>query len=537
MKNINKILKVGVFSLAFSMTACDFLDTTPFDFTSPEMFYQTEEECNQALTAIYSTLSTEEVYGNNYSLMLSNTDDLSFFTRETAVPIASHGAVCNSHDENNERIFKTWVALYDGINNANVLLEHIDAAEIKDEKVKNRIKGEAKFLRAYYHFLLVQAWHEVPIRKKSVPYIEESYLAPTPHADALDWIIQEMEDCIGLVDNELYDKSPSRIKQTIVEGILARVCLWRAGYPSNGGQPFYEKAATYANNVIISQKHKLNQNDIMEIWKCMAGDKYETVYNESMWEAEFYGSRNDGNETYGRMGNEIGCKTNIKAGFGRGDAFYNGTSILWNLYSDNDKRRDLSMCPYEIKADGTQKLYQYTDKKKEIVQRACGKFRREWETNQPHNQSWTPENFPILRYADVLLMHSEALLESGKPVADAIKGINEVRKRAGITELKETISTEDLRKEIRDERARELCFEALRKYDLIRWGIYVKTIKEDLGGDIEKDKEHKVWPKSGNLRGGVQQFVTNTQNKHQFLPIPRREISVNKDMVQNAYWK
>ena len=147
MKNINKILKVGVFSLAFSMTACDFLDTTPFDFTSPEMFYQTEEECNQALTAIYSTLSTEEVYGNNYSLMLSNTDDLSFFTRETAVPIANHGAVCNSHDENNERIFKTWVALYDGINNANVLLEHIDAAEIKDEKVKNRIKGEAKLDR------------------------------------------------------------------------------------------------------------------------------------------------------------------------------------------------------------------------------------------------------------------------------------------------------------------------------------------------------------------------------------------------------
>ena len=50
-----------------------------------------------------------------------------------------------------------------------------------------------------------------------------------------------MEDCIDMVDDKEYDKSPSHVKKTIVEGILARVCLWRAGYPSEGGQPFMKK--------------------------------------------------------------------------------------------------------------------------------------------------------------------------------------------------------------------------------------------------------------------------------------------------------
>ncbi|MGG6546107.1 UNVERIFIED_CONTAM: RagB/SusD family nutrient uptake outer membrane protein, partial [Prevotella sp. 15_C9] len=133
------------------------------------------------------------------------------------------------------------------------------------EYIRQRIKGETKFLRAYYHFLLVQGWYEVPIRTETVTDIATSSKAATPHAEALDWIIQEMEDCIDMVDDKEYDKSPSHVKKTIVEGILARVCLWRAGYPSEGGQPFYEKAAKYAKAVYDSKKHKLYQNDIYAI--------------------------------------------------------------------------------------------------------------------------------------------------------------------------------------------------------------------------------------------------------------------------------
>lgn len=242
MKKMNNLFKkICLWSLVVTMASCDFLDTKPYDFVAPETFYQNEKDCTMALAGVYYTLVKGTVYGNNYSLMFSNTDDLSYFAREfDGNPVKNHGAVCNTHDAANAQLFDTWTDLYDGINNANVLLDNIDKAEFPEDKeyIRQRIKGETKFLRAYYHFLLVQGWYEVPIRTETVTDIATSSKAATPHAEALDWIIQEMEDCIDMVDDKEYDKSPSHVKKTIVEGILARVCLWRAGYPSEGGQPF-----------------------------------------------------------------------------------------------------------------------------------------------------------------------------------------------------------------------------------------------------------------------------------------------------------
>lgn len=530
MKNLNRILKnICVWSLALSMTACDFLDTEPFDFSSPETFYKNETECTQALAGVYFALVGEETYGNYYSLMISNTDDLSYFTNPNAKPIANHIAVCNSHDENNANLFKTWTLFYDGINNANVLLDNIDKAEISDEKVKNHIKGEAKFLRAYYHFLLAQTFYEVPVRKVTVNKIEDSSLEATPHKDALDWIIAEMDESLRLMEGDANFTTPSRVKSTTVAGILARVCLWAAGEPAGGRTEFYAKAAEYAGKVVADGRHKLYKGDIYYIWQCMAGDKYETTYNESMWEAEFIGTRLDGNQTYGRIGNEIGNKqANGPLGFGQG--FYGSTLILWDLFEEGDLRRDLSIAPYTLDAKGVQKPFG----EKKIVDRFCGKFRREWETTSGDKQkNYTPDNFPILRYADVLLMWSEGLLESGASISDALKGINEVRQRAGVAKLPEDITKDNLRQAIRDERARELCFEALRKYDLIRWGIYVKTITEDL----KAARQDSRWTDTPNTTGAIDQFIMNTKEKHQFLPIPSQELSVNTKLKQNKFWE
>lgn len=89
----------------------------------------------------------------------------------------------------------------------------------------------------------------------------------------------------------------------------------------------------------------------------MASDQYDPEYNESMWEAEFIGTRDDGKYTEGRMGNEIGNMQNANCGKGYGAAFYAGSLILWDLYEKNpgDLRRDLAMAPYQIAANGTEK--------------------------------------------------------------------------------------------------------------------------------------------------------------------------------------
>ncbi len=512
-------------------TSCeDFFDVKPYDFVAPETFYTNEKECTMALAGVYYTLVTEEVYGNFYSCMLSNVDDLSYYQRQSgSLTSQVYG---NDHNPGNQNVWGVWEALYTGINNANMLLDNVDKADM-DDAVKTRMKGEARFLRAYYHFLLVQAWYEVPLRKESFKDVNNSSMEATPNKEALDWIVQEMEACVDMVDDSEYDKSPSYVKKNTVMGILARVYLWRAGYPNNGGTADYQKAAEWAKKVKDSGKHQLNP-DMEQFWKNLAQDKYDEVYNESIWEAEFFGNREadgQGNYTDGRIGNVIGNiqKSTANPGTGYSYGFYAPTLILWDLYEAGDNRRDLYIAPYQIKANGEKSNWTAT----QIVQRACGKFRREWETSSNKQKSYTPENYPILRYADVLLMLAEAENEANQgPTALAYECINAVRSRAGLTTPLSGLSYEAFQQELRDERGRELCFESLRKYDLVRWGIYVDAIHNKLGAATQDSR----WA-PGNQYQGVKDYVSRTQERHQFMPIPTKELDVNGKLQQNIYWK
>ena len=537
MKLTNKIIRdLLACALVLGVSSCDFLDTTPQDFVAPETFYKNEEECNMALAGVYWTLATESVYGDNYSNKTSNTDDLSFYTRSNQ----SENTATNSHGTGNGFLWKTWKQLYSGINNANVLLGNIEAVDFKDEAAKMRIKGEAKFLRAYYHFLLAQGWSDVPVRKEVVKDITLSTMAATPHTETLDWVISEMEECLDLVDDSKYDGSASHVKKTVVEGILARVCLWRASFTEDGADPvkYYTKARDYAKAVVESGKHKLsdteqNPDNIYLVWKNLAQDKHDKVFNESMWEVDFIGNRLDGRYTESKIGASIGNQQqNAKAdGKGYCYAFYAGTLILWDLLNEEpgDLRRDLSMAPYILGKKDEVKSHAA----KKIIGRYCGKYRREWETITPKDKNYTPFNYCILRYADVLLMLAEAENEINHGPSDAAyAAVNQVRHRAQVSNFA-NMNYESFKKALQDERGRELCFESLRKYDLIRWGIYYERIHNVLGNLVENDKR---WGK-GTLQLAPSQFCKNTQKYHIFLPIPMSELSVNTLLTQNKYWK
>lgn len=528
MKTIKYII-IGIVSLimSFGATSCsDFLDSTAYDFVSPDGFYKNKEEAKMGLSGVYMTLTQQEVYGNMYSCMLSNVDDLSHYTRAATQTVGR--VYGNDHNTSDQDVYVAWRELYKGIESANMFLESVEKSDI-NEADKTRMLGEAKFLRAYYHFLLVQAWKDVPIRKNAFKDVNKSALPATPQADAYDWIIEEMEATLDMVDNSEYDLSPSYVKKNVVLGILARVSLARAGYPTNGGKAYYEKAAKYAKQVKDSQKHRINP-DVYAIWKNMASDRYDRDYNESMWEAEFIGTRElDGNWTNGRIGNVIGNKQQNGSADGLGYSywFYGGSLILWDLYEDTDTRRDLSMAPYWYNAKDVMQVY----RNDQIVQRSCGKFRREWETSNPKNKNWTQENYPILRYADVLLMLAEAENEVNQsPSALAYDAVNTVRERAGVDPLPTGLSYKDFQKEIQDERGRELCFESLRKYDLVRWGIYTEAIAKL--GEATNDSR---WPGADNY-STAKAFAERTQKKHEFMPIPSNELSINTELEQNPLW-
>ena len=221
MKKFYNIFKKALVLIGVvSMTSCDFLGTEPYDFVSPTTFYRNESECTMALAAVYYPMATANLYGNFYSTEMTNIDDLSYYTRNSNF---SGKLWANDYTSTTQEIWNIWEALYTGIKNANGLLENIDKAEMS-QIAKDRIKGEAKFLRAYYHFLLVQAFYEVPIRKQSLDDINAASMPATSNAEALDWIIKEMEECIPLLHKKEKYKRTSHVQYTYVDAILARVC-------------------------------------------------------------------------------------------------------------------------------------------------------------------------------------------------------------------------------------------------------------------------------------------------------------------------
>jgi hypothetical protein len=164
-------------------------------------------------------------------------------------------------------------------------------------------------------------------------------------------------------------------------------------------------------------------------------------------------------------------------------------------------------------------------------ERDCGKWKRDYETFLPKQRDWGPTNFPVLRYSDVLLMAAEAINEVDGPTTEAIGYLNQVRSRAlALRIFASQASTQAaFRKIIQDERARELCFEALRKFDLIRWGIFNARM------DFTKNAIANSTATSTNKNRFLGGYF-NVKLRDTLLPIPSAEISVNSLMTQNAGW-
>jgi hypothetical protein len=125
------------------------------------------------------------------------------------------------------------------------------------------------------------------------------------------------------------------------------------------------------------------------------------------------------------------------------------------------------------------------------------------------NQNEADIDFPVLRYADVLLMYAEVLVEQGQ-VATAVPFVNQVRTRAGLAGLSTTLSQADARLAIENERRIELAFEGHRWFDLIRTGRYL-TVMTSKG--------------------------YATKEFHKLYPIPQRETDLNPSLAQNEGYK
>jgi hypothetical protein len=603
---ISKIL-FAVFVLYLTGGCKKFLETEPADFLTPSNYFEKEEELQIALNGVYDMLGNGNLYGDNMFYNFDITDEGVYsHAGETSGPKVYNMATSDPI------ITATWETLYSGIGRANLLLENIDKPQMDSAK-RGVIKGEALFLRSYYYFLLVQMWGNVPLKLELTKAPDDTQHPQATKQEIYAQILKDMKEAEQLVLPIRQIGHAGRISKSAVRGILARVCLHMAGYPLND-QSKYAEAREWAKKVIddVDAGHALNPS-YNQVFINLAQDKYDI--KESIWEVEFWGNRSDAYVESGRLGSRNGIRCmNTDTGYSLGRI--NATPRLYNRYGELDERRDWNIAPF-VWGGANDAVRQYWPASN-TWQRSCGKYRRMYELLSPKNTSFTPINYPLLRFADIVLMYAEADNElSSAPSPQTIELVNQVRRRgfgkmlhgeivksitvtnggsgysttnrpviniiggggsgamatATITSGKITAITitapgafytadptititggagsgatatamittpadaeinpgdqsskENFREFLRDERSRELCFEGLRKWDLIRWRIFIEEMRA-AGTEISQiaTSAYKFESRAG----------LNVSEKDYLFPVPTKEMSLNRALEQNPNW-
>lgn len=522
---MKKYAAIVLIVMSMMMSCSNILDKEP-DFVSPDYYYENADEMRSALYGVYNRLIDPN--GRMYSKGLFSyfaISDEAFYKN-----ISTNNIRVMQFDASQLDVGRLWEILYEGINRANYLLANMDESKLTTAEMKV-YKGEAMFLRGYYYFLLTSYFGEVPLKLTPTTSPNEKPLAKSSLKDVYAQIENDMKAAEGLVLDIDSLGTNERISKTGVQAILARVYMKMAGEPLNDTEK-YKDALEYCNKVINSGKHSLNPS-FSQIFINHSQDIIEP--KECIWEVGMYGNKIGDVDLAGSVGVENGilCR-DINIGYSGGAMQIQAK--LYNAFSENDLRRDWCIAPYYYATDnktGTTKKVNFTSK--QIFNRNPGKWRREYETGEKA-QLYNSTNFPIIRYSDVLLMKAEAInaINHG-PTDEAYNAINQVRRRAYGLDLNTENATCDVEtgldeegflETIQNERYKEFCFEGIRKLDLIRWGIYVKTMN-DLGREV-------------NSTGGSFAYAgnagANTTSRNVLFPIPNTELTVNKLMTQNPGW-
>jgi len=426
---MKRIYSFSIILLLITFSSCkDFLETKPSDTLSPANYYETEDQLNLALTGVYDIMATAPLYGGEMLGRMGIEADEGYHARSAQIT-GVHVYDVSVSDPSTEAFYKTF---YDGINRANVLLANIGKPKM-DATKRGIIEGEALFLRAYYYFMLVQYFGDIPLRLTPPASAKEGAVERTPAKQVYEQIIADMTKAEGLVRTATEVGKPGHINKSTVRGILARVCLRMAGYPVMDVSK-YQLARDWAKKVIDSKEHDLNPS-YSQVFINMAQDKYDI--KESIWEVEFWGNGTTSYVELSRVGSNNGIQyTDVSQDptIGYSYGFLSTTERHFKLYDPNDLRRDWTIAPYRLSGNPAVKT---AWKPTEIYNRNSGKWRREYEVVTPKAKNGGPQNFPLLRYSDVLLMFAEAenYVNNG-PTADAINAVNLVRRRAAAKGVK-----------------------------------------------------------------------------------------------------
>jgi len=503
---MKKIKYLVVVLLSVFIVSCnDFLDTySPSKYDDITVF-RSVSNAEDVLMGVYSMAGDANMYAQRVTMNWCTNSDIEYAgASETDYNQNTNRGVSNYYSTPGNSVL-VWTNIYRLIERANLLIEGVEASPVLNEEGDNKKKmqmllGEAYTLRAMAYYELVKHWGDVPFKKEpTLPDLSNVYLGKTDRDTIYDNIINDLllaEQYVPWIGESGY--TVERITKGFIKGMIARVGLSAGGYSlrDKTGFPmerrsdwrkFYELANTKTREIMEKGVHQLNPSYI-NVWKNLNSLKFETSYNENMYEVAMGLGQN------GEMGYSIGVRfyANPKYGYGNNTNVVNTSAYYFYSFDQKDTRRDVTVAKamYSNSAGETREVFQTNPLSYNI-----GKWDQRWMS-----QAWLSLNlaangkigyginWAVMRYSDVLLMFAETENElKGAPSAEAKEALRKVRQRAFVpadhaakvdTYINSLNSKDAFFEAIANERAWEFGGEAVRKFDLIRWNILQSKIEE-----------------------------------------------------------
>ena len=453
----------------------------------------------------------------------------------------------------------SWDNNYKTIRKANIFLANIDVVPLNEVGLKVYWKAEARLLRAIAYFELIKRYGGVPLMGDKVLGVDDNIQLPrNSYADCVKYVVDECNalKTIARVDNALAaDENYGRLTQGVAYALKARILLYDASPLNNPSNDLTKWAAA-----------ALAAKDLMDLNKFSLSPAYTTVFNsrkntevilayqrgvtfdlETKNAPVGYTLTNASGSGYTSPTQELVDAFPMKNGKDITDPTSGYSAI--NPYLNRDPRFTLN-----ILFNGSKWLNKTVDtydggKDKPgssvNVQTRTGYYMRKFlnETfvtgtvysNQTHN-------FPIFRYAEILLNYAEAQNEASGPDATVYAQLTSIRRRAGIDAgtgvglnlygLKPSMTQAEMRTAIRLERRVEMAFEEQRFWDIRRWKIAENVLNGTLHGmQIVKNPDATFsYTRYDALN------VTFDASKMYRYPIAASEVNKNRNLTQNPNW-
>nr|WP_319512267.1 RagB/SusD family nutrient uptake outer membrane protein [uncultured Draconibacterium sp.] len=535
---MNKFKYIAIIFVLTVMSSCeDYLETVPYSFTSPENFYTNAKEAEMALSGVYNILSgggsSISTYSRELMFVLNGaTDELIVrqgFNNGTIAPWGNAGFSSDS-----KYIDTNWAYFYAGINRANYLIENLENIDDFAGNRKVELEAEAKLLRGFYHMIMAMMHGGVPVYTTSVQ---------DPHAkrQSLEVVYTQVISDFEFAYENLPNRASvsSHVDKWTAAGLLAKVHTYLASAKNSGLQDFglalnsfdwvdanshYQEALKVTTDAFNNSSYELIDNYGYLFKETTKSHQYK----ECLLTAE--ASSNSNMYVINSILNTFIPKGN-KATRGGGFGWYRPLGELWNKYSELDARRHNNLTgsiadsntPFEV-IDNVKYYLPAPVESAADANYCVGKYRYK-DPAQKTSANWSSEiSLPLLRYADVLLLHAEAQFFTGDE-SGARNTLTIVRERAvvdtaTVDDLNTAYYKSDFLEELLDERSRELCYENWRRFDLARFNKYDEAV-----ASLSVD--------AGYYNSTVPALQQNWKPEKVWFPIPLPQIDLNSNLVQN----